>query len=181
MSEDTPAPPDMDLTGEWDKVIKSRTVKDRVYEAVTTLTSPTAVSDVAERADCTKEGARPHLEWFVDVGVLEKVAHNPALFVRNEAYFEFRRITELVRELETPDAVENAIDEYHAREEELSSYFTESSPEAVIRSEIRNDDSNKAYDRLSEWRAVTRRLRELREAKFRIESNHSGAPVSSFP
>ncbi|WP_233516896.1 hypothetical protein [Haloferax sp. Atlit-6N] len=181
MTEDTPSPPDMNLAGEWDKAVENRTVKDRVYEAVTTLTSPTTVADVAERADCTKEGARPHLEWFVDVGVLEKVADNPALFVRNEAYFEFRRITELTRELKTPEAAEEAIDEYRAREQELSSYFEESSPEAVVLSETTYDDLDEAYDRLSEWRTVTRRLRELREAKLRLESNVSGSPASSFP
>ncbi|SEL89004.1 DUF7342 family protein [Haloferax larsenii] len=171
----------MNLAGEWDKAVESRTVKDRVYEAATTLTSPTTVADVAERADCTKEGARPHLEWFVEVGVLEKVADNPALFVRNEAYFEFRRITELARELNTPEAAEEAIDEYRTRERELSSYFAESSPEAVVLSEATYEDLDEAYDRLSEWRTITCRLRELREAKFRLESNHGGSPASSFP
>ncbi|EMA06935.1 hypothetical protein C438_05262 [Haloferax denitrificans ATCC 35960] len=113
--------------------------------------------------------------------MLEKVADNPALFVRNEAYFEFRRITELTRELNTPEAAEEAIDEYRAREQELSSYFEESSPEAVVLSETTYDDLDEAYDRLSEWRTITRRLRELREAKFRLESNHGGSPASSFP
>ncbi|GGC71366.1 DUF7342 family protein [Haloferax sulfurifontis] len=181
MTGDTPSPPDMNLTGEWDEAVESRTVKDRVYEAATTLTAPTTVADVAERADCTKEGARPHLEWFVELGVLEKVADNPALFVRNEAYFEFRRVTELTREFKTAEAADEAIDEYRIRERELSSYFAESSPEAVVLSEATYEDLDEAYDRLSEWRTVTRRLRELREAKFRLKSNTGGSPASSFP
>ncbi|MFC7166042.1 DUF7342 family protein [Halospeciosus flavus] len=181
MSEDTPTPPEVNLTEEWDRAVEDRTVKDRIYEVSTTLTSPTAVADIAERADCTKEGARPHLEWFVELGVLEKVADNPALFVRNEAYFEFRRVTELVREFETPEAVADVIEEYRVRERELSSYFEAPAPEAVVLSDVDYDDLDEAYDKLSEWRTVSRRLRELREAKLRLDSDTSGTPASMLP
>ncbi|GGL60569.1 DUF7342 family protein [Halocalculus aciditolerans] len=174
-------PPDIDLTGEWDAAVEGRTVKDRVYEVATTLTAPTSVADIAGRADCTKEGARPHLEWFVDLGVLEKVADNPALFVRNEAYFEFRRVTELAREFETPAAVADAIEAYRERERELSGHFEAASPGSVVLADVEYDDLDEAYDRLSEWRAVTRRLRELHEAKLRLESGSEPAPASSFP
>jgi len=51
MSEKTP--PDLNVTDEWDTAIAGRTVKDRVYEVATTLSSPTAVADIADRADCT--------------------------------------------------------------------------------------------------------------------------------
>ena len=37
----------------------------------------------------------------IELGVIEKVADNPALFVRKEANFEFRRVTELTRQFET--------------------------------------------------------------------------------
>ncbi|GAD53866.1 hypothetical protein MBEHAL_2626 [Halarchaeum acidiphilum MH1-52-1] len=179
MNGDTP--PDLDLTGEWDATLENRTVKDRVYEVATTLTSATSVTEIAERADCTKEGARPHLEWFVDLGVLEKVADNPALFVRNEAYFEFRRVTELTREFETADEVAATIEEYRDRERELAASFEASSPSAVVLADIEYNDLDEAYDRLSEWRAATRRLRELHEAKLRLESGSESASASSFP
>ena len=181
MTERDPPSPEIGLTDEWDASITSRTVKDRVYEVSTTLTTPTTVADIAERASCTKEGARSHLEWLVELGVLEKVADNPALFVRNEAYFEFRRVTELTRQFETPDAIEAAINEYRERERELSNYFEEPSPGAVVLSEVDYEDLDKAYDTLSEWRTVTRRLRELQEAKLRLSSNSDRTPASSFP
>ena len=168
MSENTP--PDLDLTGEWDAAVEGRPVKNRVYEVATTLTSPTPVTEIAERADCTKEGARPHLEWFVDHGVLEKVADNPALLVRNEPYFEFRRVTELTREFETPDAIGDTIEKYREREHGLAASFEASSPAAVVISDADYDNLDEAYDRLSEWRTVTRHLRELYEAKRRLES-----------
>ncbi|GAA0296994.1 DUF7342 family protein [Halarchaeum salinum] len=179
MSEKTP--PDLDLTGEWDATLEGRTVKDRVYEVATAVTSPTSVTDIAERADCTKEGARPHLEWFVDLGVLEKVADNPALFMRNEAYFEFRRVTELTREFETPEEIADRTAEYRERERDLAASFEASSPGAVVLSDVDSEDLDEAYDRLSEWRAVTRRLRELHEAKLRLESDSGSTSASSFP
>ncbi|QLC35622.1 hypothetical protein EFA46_014990 (plasmid) [Halarchaeum sp. CBA1220] len=161
----------MDLTGEWDATLEGRPVKDRVYEVATTLTSPTSVTEIAERVDCTKAGVRPHLEWFVDLGVLEKVVDNPALFVRNEASFEFRRVTELTREFETPEAIADTIEEYRERERELAASFKASSPGAVVLADVDYDDLDEASDQLSEWRAVTRRLRELHEAKLRLESH----------
>lgn len=169
------SPPEINLTEEWESSVENRTVKDRVYETATTLTEPTAVSDISEHAGCTKEGARPHLEWLVELGVLEKVADNPALFVRNEAYFEFRRITELLRQFESGAEIEAAIDDYRAREEALQSYFNEPEPETVSLMEISYDDLDETADRLSEWRTVRRRIRELREAKHRLDSG-SGAP-----
>ncbi len=180
MTDETPTPPDVNLTEEWERTVTQRTVKDRVYEAATTLTTPTTVADIAARADCTKEGARPHLEWFVDLGVLEKVADNPALFVRNEAYFEFRRVTELIREFETSAAVAEAIDEYRTRERELAAHFDEPSPDAVAYAGIAARDDDVA-ERLREWRTVTRRLRELREAKLRLDSDGGHSAASPFP
>ncbi|WP_311172322.1 DUF7342 family protein [Halobellus ordinarius] len=175
------APPDLTLTDEWDTVRDDRTVKDRVYEIATTLTSPTPVVDIADRADCTKEGARPHLEWFVELGVLEKVADNPALFVRNEAYFAFRRVTELTRKFETAEAIDEAIDAYRDRERDLAAQFDAPSPETVVLSDIDADNIDDVYDTLSTWRAVTRRLRELHEAKLRLESESSPASASPLP
>lgn len=87
MTEETP--PDLDLAGEWDAELESRTVKDRVYEVATTLASLAAVAAIADRADCTKEGARPYLEWFVKLGVLEKVTDNPAHFPRTKPTLNF--------------------------------------------------------------------------------------------
>lgn len=177
---DTP-PPEINPTEEWESSVKKRTVKDKVYETATTLTEPTTVSDISEHADCTKEGARPHLEWLVELGVLEKVADNPALFVRNEAYFEFRRITELLRQFEGRSEIEDAIEEYRAREEHLREFFDEPSPEMVHLAEIDHNDLDEAADRLSEWRTIRRRIRELQEAKIRINSDSGTAPASPTP
>lgn len=179
MSDQTP--PDLDLLGEWESTMETRTVKDRVYTVATSLTDPTPVATIAERANCTKEGSRPYLEWFVELGVLDKMADNPALFIRNETYFEFRRITELIREFETPEAIDETIDAYRDRERELAAQFEAASPDAVVLSEIDYEDLDAAYDTLSEWQTVTRRLRDLYEAKRRLESAAGSPSASPLP
>lgn len=172
MPEETP--PDLDLTGEWEATLGERTVAERVSEVAMTLTAPTSATEIAERADCATAEVRPHLEWLVERGILEKATDGPAHFVRNEAYVEFRRITELMREFETPAAIADAIEKYRERERGLAASFEAASPAAVVLADVDSEDLDEASDRLSEWRAITRRLSELHEAKRRLEARQVG-------
>lgn len=163
------------LSESWEREVESRSTKERIYEVATSLTEPTAVADIAERASCSKEGARSNLEWLTEIGVVSKVAENPALYVRTEAYFEFLRIHRLTEEY-TPEELEAEITAYESRDETLSNEFGVPHPEDVdlyAREEAFDD----AYDRLSEWRAVRRRLTALRKAKQRTTVDEHGAVV----
>ena len=101
--------------------------------------------------------------------------------MRNEAYFEFRRITELIREFETPEAIDETIDAYRDRERGLAAQFEAVSPDAVVLSEIDYGDLDADYDTLSEWQTVTRRLRDLYEPKRRLESTAGSPSASPLP
>ncbi|GGN16316.1 hypothetical protein GCM10009021_16100 [Halarchaeum nitratireducens] len=180
MTDGSAPPTDFSLTDEWEDVEANRTVRERVYEVATTLTEPTAVGDVAERADCGKEGARTHLEWLVDLGVLEKVADNPALFTRHEPYFEFRRVTELARDAGSADALDERLDAYRERADSLSEHFDAATPDAVVLDDVPDAEFEDAADKLGEWRTVERRLREVRLAKLRFEGGR-GASSSVGP
>jgi hypothetical protein len=170
------APPDDGLVDEWDAAMEARTVRARVFETASTLTEPTSVATVAERADCTVEGVRPHLEWFVELGVLEKVTDAPARYVRNDAYFEFRRITELVRQVEDATAIQEAIETYRDRDDRLQAAFGVAAPELVVLGDVDDGRLDDTVDRLHEWRTVRRRLRELHEAKRRLDSGPARSP-----
>lgn len=178
MTDGDAPPTDLSLTDEWNDVVEERTVRERVYEVATTLTDPTAVSTVAERADCGKEGARTHLEWFVELGVLDKVADNPALFVRNEPYFEFRRVTALVRRYGSVEAIDREIETYRERAAAFSEEFGEPTPDAVTVDDVDDGTFEATLDRLGEWRVVERRLRELKEARLHVD-RESGPTVAS--
>lgn len=163
-------PPEWDLAESWETSLTDRSTKTRVYEVATTLTEPTRVATVAERAECSKGGARTNLDWLAELGVVEKVAADPALYRRNDAYFDFLRVHRLSREHDTEE-LDQLIEAYDAREQELADQFAVDSPSDVdVLSTVAFADLDTAYDRVSEWRTVRRRLRELRQARLRHQS-----------
>lgn len=171
--ETTPAP-DLDLGDSWADELDERSTKERVYEVATTLTEPTPVADVADRTECSKGGARTNLEWLTELGVLERVADDPAMYRRNEAYFDFRRVYHLTRDHDAGE-LEDLIEEYDAREADLASEFDAETPAAVdVLTTVAFDELDDAYDRLSEWRTVRRRLRELRRARLMVQRDPGG-------
>lgn len=171
-------PPDLDLGEAWAKDLEERSTKERVYEIATTLTEPTRVADVAERAECSKGGARTNLEWLAELGVVERVADDPAMYRRNEAYFDFRRVYHLTRDHDAAE-LEALIEEYDAREADLGAEFDAETPAEVdVLTTVDFDELDDAYDRLSEWRTVRRRLRELRRARLMLQ-RESGEELSA--
>lgn len=165
---------DMDgLAAEWRSDVASRSTKERVYAVVTELTDPTRVAEIAERADCSAEGARSNLEWFVEVGIASRVADRPALYQRNDAYFDFLRIHRLT-ETYTLSELRDEIAFYETRDDELAEGFPVSNPAEVDLYAMEFEDPfDDVYDRLSEWRTVRRRLGELQRAKLRLEESES--------
>lgn len=170
---ETPAsPPDLDLSDAWAADLDERSTKERVYEVATALTEPTRVAAVADRAECSKGGARTNLEWLAELGVLERVADDPALYRRNEAYFDFRRVYHLTRDHDA-DELDQLIEEYEDRDAHLATQFDVDTPAEVdVLTTVEFDELDVAYDRLSEWRTVRRRLRELRRARLMIQRNN---------
>lgn len=173
---DTPGPPDLSLVEEWDHAVEGRSTKERVYEVVTALTDPTKVSTIADRADCSPNGARSTLDWFEDLGIVERVASEPALYRRNEAYFDFLRAHRLATEYD-PDALARLAEEYESRDTELADRFGVTDPDGVEPGAVEAEaDFETVADRVSEWRAVRRRLRDLRRAQLLVErDDRSGA------
>lgn len=166
---DSGPPPALDIADSWAAELEGRSTKERVYAVATTLTVPTRVADVADRADCSKGGARSNLEWLTELGILDRVADDPAMYRRNESYFDFRRVYHLTREYDAEE-LEELIDEYDARERNLADQFGVDTPADVdVLSTVGFKELDDAYDRLSEWTTVRRRLRELRRARLMQE------------
>lgn len=160
--------PDVDpeFSASWEEALADRSTKERVYEVATTLTEPTRVATVAERAECSTGGARTNLEWLAELGVVEQVADDPAMYQRNEAYFDFLRVYRLAQEHDAA-ALERSIEEYEEREVALADAFEADTPAEVdVLATAGFDELDAAYDRLSEWQTVRRRLRDMRRAKL---------------
>ncbi len=162
-------PPEPELGDDWTERLENRSTKERVYEVATTLTEPTRVAAVADRAGCSKGGARTNLEWLTELGVIDRVADDPAMYRRNDAYFDFRRVYHLARE-HTDEELDRLIEDYETREAVLAAEFDAETPAAVDALTTAGfDELDAAYDRLSEWRTIRRRLRELRRARLMLQ------------
>lgn len=170
--------PNLGFARSWEESLEQRSTKERVYEVATTLTEPTRVAAVAELAECSKGGARTTLEWLTELGVVEKVADDPAMYQRNEIYFDFRRVYRLTQEHSTGE-LEQLIGEYERHEQDLADQFDVESPSVVDElTTVDFDELDTAYDRLSEWQTVRRRLRELQRARLMQQHDYASEETS---
>ncbi len=89
------SPAESDFSEELAERVENIPTDERVYQTALELYEPTQVSEVAERADCSKNGARRHLKRLAEIGLLTRVMDNPESFKRNKSYFEWRRFNRL--------------------------------------------------------------------------------------
>jgi predicted transcriptional regulator len=71
-------------------------VEQRIYGTILQTREPTTASAIAERAECDPKTARKYLSWFGELGIVIRHDGHPATYERNNAYFEWRRINQLV-------------------------------------------------------------------------------------
>lgn len=115
-------PPGLDLPDSWETSLEARSTNERVYEGATGVPEPSRVADIADRAGCSKGGAPTNLEWLAEPGVVQKVAEDPAMYRRNNAYFEFLRVDRLSRKHDAGET-EQLIEAYDPRDQELAGQF----------------------------------------------------------
>ena len=71
-------------------------VEQRIYGTILQTQEPTTASAIAERAECDSKTARKYLSWFGELGIVIRHDGHPATYKRNNAYFEWRHINQLV-------------------------------------------------------------------------------------
>ncbi|WP_396613899.1 helix-turn-helix domain-containing protein (plasmid) [Haloferax sp. S1W] len=102
MTAESPrGPPEDDFADGLRERLDAAPADERVYRVALELTKPARVSEIATRADCSKNATRRHLNRLTESGALTKVTENPATFERNESYFAWRRRTRLAEFSET--------------------------------------------------------------------------------
>ena len=93
--DDEHSPPESDFSEGLTERVENIPTDERVYQTALELYEPTQVSEVADRADCSKNDARRHLKRLAEIGLLSRVMENPEAFKRNESFFEWRRYNRL--------------------------------------------------------------------------------------
>ena len=71
-------------------------VEQRIYGTILQTREPATASAIAERAASDLKTARKYLSWFSELGIVTHHDGHPATYERNDAYFEWRRINQLV-------------------------------------------------------------------------------------
>jgi len=146
----------------WDE---NKTTRDRVYEVAIQLYDPTSVAAVGERADCSADAARNHLEWFHEVGILERIGDRPATYRRNESYFEWKRTNELRERFDAEERRER-IERLAAADAEYRERYDADDPTDVdALEEMPHEELHEIWDDLNEWRTVRRELRLLERVR----------------
>jgi transposase len=164
MPTDGPPSSPPSLAEEWRTQQREGSTRDRVYTVALQLYEPTRVREVAERADVSKETARDYLKWLAELGVLEQVAESPDAFVRNEQYFEWRRIQHL-RALSDEELLER-LEGLSRKERAFRARFDADAPDDIDALEYADyDDLESVWMELREWKTVRRRIRELERAR----------------
>lgn len=133
---------------------------DRVYDVLLGTTQPTSSADIAERADCSPNAAKKHLDRLVEMGIARvDDGATPIRYQRDEAYLEWQEASRIARELTTEEIVDR-VAELEAEREAHEERFDAEDPATV--SALDGDDHRAVHERMSalgEWQAVLRDVR----------------------
>ena len=166
---DDGVPPDPQFVEEWDETLQSASTYDRIYRVALQLYEPTRVTEIKERADCSKNAARTHLKRLANIGVLTQDTTNPDTFSRNQSYFRWRRENRL--EQLSEQERHNRIDALSEQERSFQEKYEAESPADVDALDQAEDtDVEAAWMELSEWETVRRRIRDLDRVRRRRAS-----------
>ena len=160
---------------------EERTTFQRVYDVVTGTAEFTTAKAIAERADCSTDGARAALSQLVEMGVVERRGDRPVEYRRNESYLRWKRVEALARE-HTVAELREELDELLAEEESLREHFDVPDPGAVPPAAFESHDHeaiHRTWDALTRWRSVREDIEVLQRALHRAEEGTDGGTGES--
>jgi len=161
------SPPDLDALESPDSLLKGGSIRERLLDVVIGLRTPTKVSTIADRADCDTETARDYLEWFDEMGMVQRHDGRPVRYERNDAYFQWRRI-DRIREEYSEQEIVDALDDTLTQIEDYRAQFDATHPDDVSlvdATQEQNLSTDAAWEALSEWETLEQRAALLDEAR----------------
>ncbi len=161
------SPPDLDELESPDSLLKGGPIRERFLDVVVGLRTPTKVSTIANIADCDTETARDYLEWFDEMGIVQRQDGRPVRYERNDAYFQWRRIDQIRAEYSRQEIVDALADTL----EEIEAYraqFGAEHPGEVSLADVTREQkmsTEAAWETLSEWETLEQRATLLDVAR----------------
>lgn len=174
MSEFSPEPDEATLTDEREDWTESQDTQARIRAVITGLQEPATAATIAERAACSTNAARKHLDEFVTLGVVRKREDNRgARYVRNDAYFRWRQANELA-ENHTIEELLNAVADLETQAEQLQQQFDAPAPADVdLSDEATHAELEDELESLSRWETLLEAIDRHKEA-IRISRREGG-------
>lgn len=164
-------PPEFTLAEDFVSELEAQPADERVYRVALQLYEPARVAVIAERAACSSDTARRHLERLEEIGVVERNSDSPATFSRNESYFDWRKTNRLER-LSDADLSER-LGDLTDREASFRETYDADAPGNV--DALDHADYHEVEDvwmDLSEWQTVRDRIRRIE----RVRQNRLSEP-----
>ncbi len=161
------SPPDLDAVASPDALLKGGSIRERLFDVVVGLRTPTKVSAIAEQADCDPETARDYLEWFDEMGMVQRHDGRPVRYERNDAYFQWRHINR-IREDYSEQEIVDALGETLEQIEDYRAQFDATHPDEVSLVDATREQelsTEAAWEALSEWETLERRAALLDAAR----------------
>lgn len=160
------SPPDFDALTDPEDLVRGDRTRDDFFDAVLGLDKPATAGDVADRAGHGVDAAREYLAWFERLGVVTKVNDSPAMYVRNQAYLNWRRVQQLQAEYATEELLDLLATETD-RDESYAATFDADSPDdvSIAASAVETERSvEDVWRDVSAWQTARRRIALLERA-----------------
>lgn len=162
-----------------DTSFEGESAMERIYSVLVQTRAATPASAIAEQARCHPDTARKYLDWFAQLGLAIAHEGRPETFERNEAYFEWRYVTELVAQHSLDDlrtqlrSIQERLDAY--REE-----YGSDEPSLVDARSVADatTDLDEVWADLADWATLEDELRLHERARQRLME---GPDVGAIP
>ena len=173
MPEFGPDPDGTALTEEREAWTESQDARERIRAVITGLQEPATAATVAKRAACSTNAARKHLGEFVALGVVRQLEDTQgARYVRNEAYFRWRRANELAERHTIEELLDTVADLETQAEQFQQQFGAATSADIALPEEATHAELEKQFEKLSRWETTREAIDRHNEA-IRV-SRHEG-------
>ena len=158
--------PDFDALVSAETLVRGERTRDDFFDAVLGLHSPATTAEVADRAGHGVDAAREYLEWFERMGIVTQVTDSPAMYERNQAYLNWRRVQRL-REGYDEDELLEFLATAAERDDSFAEAFGVDAPDDVAVTAYASEvgrSVESVWEDVSAWRTVRRRIALLERA-----------------
>ncbi|WP_340097962.1 DUF7342 family protein [Salinibaculum salinum] len=173
--------PDFDSLRPPEDLVRGERTRDDFFDAVLQLDEPATVRGVADLAGHGTDAAREYLDWFERIGIVVQTGTEPATYRLNREYLAWRRSQEIRAQFDTKEIV-TRLAEQRERAQELAAEFDGDSPEKVSLADYADEADvpiEAAWERLSEWQTVRRRVELLDRAVSAADGSTADRSQSS--